>query len=44
MRSEARHPGGDHKKMIPAGFPARSRSKIATIGRSVLEQENRFLK
>ena len=37
-------PGGGTKKMIPAGFPARSRSKFATIGRSVLEPENRLLK
>ena len=42
---EDRHPrGGEPKKMIPAGFPARSRSKFATIGRSVLKPENRLLK
>ena len=42
---EAGHPpGGGAKKMMPAGFPARRRSKIATIGRSVLEPENKLLK
>ena len=32
-------PRGGPKKVVPAGFPARSRSKIATIGRNVLEPE-----